>query len=37
MVRYNDGSAQFISYNGQTYNSGGVPYGVLAAVTDAAQ
>jgi protein-disulfide isomerase len=37
MIRYNDGPAQFISYNGQTYNSGGVPYSVLAAVTDAAQ
>ena len=37
MVRYNNGPAQFISYSGQTYNQGGVPYSVLAAVTDAAQ
>ncbi|MBI1259825.1 MAG: thioredoxin domain-containing protein [Chloroflexi bacterium] len=37
MVRYGDGSAQFVSYNGKTYNSGGVPYSVLAAITDAAQ
>ncbi len=37
MVRYNDGPAQFINYNGQTYNQGGVPYSVLAAVTDAVQ
>jgi len=42
MIRYNtggttDGQAQFITYNGQTYNQGGVPYSVLAAVTDAAQ
>ena len=37
MVRYSDGQAQFITYNGQTYNQGGVSYGVLSAVTDAAQ
>ena len=37
MVRYGNGSAAFITYNGQTYNQGGVPYSVLAAVTDAAQ
>ncbi len=37
MIRYNDGAAQFISYNGRTYNQGGAPYAVLAAVVDAAQ
>jgi protein-disulfide isomerase len=37
MVRYNDGPAQFISYNGRTYNQGGAPYAVLSAITDAAQ
>lgn len=37
MVRYGDGAAQFISYNGNTYNQGGAPYAVLAAVVDAAQ
>jgi len=37
MIRYNDGTAQFITYSGKTYNQGGVPYSVLAAVTDAAQ
>ena len=37
LVRYGDGSAQFVSYNGRTYNQGGVPYNVLAALTDAAQ
>ena len=37
MVRYGDGSPQFITYDGQTYNQGGVPYSVLAAVTDAVQ
>jgi hypothetical protein len=37
MVRYGDGTAQFVTYNGKTYNSGGVPYNVLAAITDAAQ
>jgi len=37
MVRYGDGTAQFVTYNGKTYNQGGVPYNVLAAITDAAQ
>lgn len=34
MVRYNDGPAQWISFNGTTYDRGGVPYDVLAAVVD---
>ncbi len=37
MVRYGSGAAQYITYNGTTYNQGGVPYDVLATVTDAAQ
>ncbi|HVU11522.1 MAG TPA: thioredoxin domain-containing protein [Phototrophicaceae bacterium] len=37
MVRYGDGTPQFITYSGQTYNSGGTPYAVLSAVTDAVQ
>ncbi|HLU08265.1 MAG TPA: thioredoxin domain-containing protein [Oceanobacillus sp.] len=34
MIRYNDGPAQWITYNGTTYNRGGVPYDVLAAVVE---
>jgi hypothetical protein len=37
VVRYNDGSAQFVSFNGRTYSSGGPPYEVLASIADAAQ
>jgi protein-disulfide isomerase len=34
MVRYNDGPAEWISYNGTTYNRGNVPYTVLAGVVE---
>jgi protein-disulfide isomerase len=34
MVRYNNGPAQWITYNGTTYDRGGVPYDVLAAVVN---
>lgn len=34
MVRYNDGPAEWISYNGRTYSQGGVPYEVLASVVE---
>jgi protein-disulfide isomerase len=37
LVRYGDNPAEFVSYNGRTYNQGGVPYTVLAAITDAVQ
>lgn len=37
LVRYGSDPAQFVSYNGRTYNQGGVPYTVLATITDAAQ
>ncbi len=37
MVRYGDGAATFITYNSVTYNQGGVPYNVMAAVTEAVQ
>jgi hypothetical protein len=37
MVRYSDGAAQFVSYSGRTYSSGGPPYEVLATITDAVQ
>jgi protein-disulfide isomerase len=37
LVRYGDTPAQFVSYNGRTYNQGGVPYAVLAAISDQAQ
>jgi len=37
LVRYNDGPAQFVSYNGRTYSSGGPPYAVLAEIVNAAQ
>lgn len=37
MVRYGDGDAQWISYNGTTYSRGDVPLGVLGAVVDSAQ
>jgi protein-disulfide isomerase len=36
LVRYGDSPAEFVSYNGRTYNSGGVPFTVLAAITNAA-
>ncbi len=36
MIRYGDGPAQFITYNGTTYNWD-VPYYILATVTEAAQ
>jgi len=36
-VRYDDAAApQFITYGGQVYNRGGVPFEILAAVADAA-
>ena len=34
MVRYNDGPAEWINYNGTTYNRGNVPYSVLAGVVE---
>jgi protein-disulfide isomerase len=37
MIRYGDGSAQFIQYNGQVYNRGSVPGSVLGAVVEQAQ
>ncbi len=37
LVRYGDGPADFVNYNGRTYSSGGPPYAVLAAITDAVQ
>ncbi len=37
LVRYGDQAPQFVSYGGRTYNQGGVPYSVLAAITDAVQ
>lgn len=37
LVRYSDGTTQFITFNGRTYNSGGPSYSVLAAVADAAE
>jgi hypothetical protein len=35
LVRYGDAKPEFITLDGQTYNAGGVPYDVLAAVVDA--
>jgi protein-disulfide isomerase len=35
LVRYGDNKPEFITFNDQTYDSGGVPYEVLAAVVDA--
>ncbi|MCA9908201.1 MAG: thioredoxin domain-containing protein [Anaerolineales bacterium] len=35
-VRFGDSAPQFITYAGQTFDRGGVPFEVLAAVTDAA-
>ncbi len=37
MVRYNDGPAQFINYNGQVYNRGSVTIDVLGAVVEQVQ
>ncbi|MCC6802487.1 MAG: thioredoxin domain-containing protein [Anaerolineae bacterium] len=37
LVRYGNGPADFVNYNGRTYSSGGPPYSVLAALADAAQ
>lgn len=37
MVRYDNGPAQFVNYSGRTYNQGGPPYDVLAAITEAVQ
>lgn len=37
MIRYGDADPVWIEYEGETYNRGGVPLDVLAAVTDAAQ
>ncbi len=34
LLRYNDGLPQFITYQGQVYNRGGVPFEVLSAVID---
>ncbi len=36
MVRYGDGPAQWVSFNGTTYDRGSVPYTVLAAVIEQA-
>ena len=35
-IRYGDSEPQFITYSGQVYNRGGVPFDVLAAVVNAA-
>lgn len=35
-VRYGDSAPQFITYAGQTFDRGGVPFEILAAITDAA-
>lgn len=35
-IRYGDGPPQFVTYAGQVYNRGGVPFDVLAAVVTAA-
>lgn len=37
MVRYPDGAAQWITYNGTTYDRGDVPMAVLSAVVESAQ
>lgn len=37
MVRYGDGPAQFINYNGQVYNRASVPLDVLSAIVNQAQ
>lgn len=37
LVRYGDGPAQFVNFSGRTYSSGGPPYDVLAAITEAVQ
>jgi protein-disulfide isomerase len=37
MVRYGDSAPDFITYNGTTYDRGGAPYNVLAAITEAVQ
>lgn len=34
LVRFGDGPANFITVNGTTFNGGGIPYGVLAAVIE---
>lgn len=36
-IRYQDGVLKWITYDGQTYDRGGIPYNVLAAVVNAAQ
>jgi protein-disulfide isomerase len=36
MVRYGDSDPKFITYNGQTYTAGGVPYEGLVAAVEAA-
>lgn len=36
-VRYKDGTLQWITYQGQTYNRGGAPYNVLAAIVNSVQ
>ncbi|MFQ3565501.1 MAG: thioredoxin domain-containing protein [Aggregatilineales bacterium] len=35
MIRYNNGEATWIVHNGVTYNRGGVPFNILAAVVEA--
>ncbi|MEP7294032.1 MAG: thioredoxin domain-containing protein [Chloroflexota bacterium] len=37
MVRYNDGPAQFVTFDSRTYSSGGPPYSVLAQLAEAVQ
>ncbi|NWF68701.1 MAG: thioredoxin domain-containing protein [Chloroflexi bacterium] len=37
MVRYGNGAPEWITFNGQIYNRGGVPFDVLSAVVQAAQ
>lgn len=37
MIRYGDGDPQFAELDGETYDRGGPPYGVLSALIEAAQ
>jgi protein-disulfide isomerase len=37
LVRYSDGTTQFITFAGRTYSAGGPPYSVLAQLVDAVE
>ncbi|MBZ0303306.1 MAG: DsbA family protein [Anaerolineae bacterium] len=37
MIRFGDAKPQFIQVGGQTYDRGGVPYGILKAIVDSVQ